>query len=117
MSFLTKLLPSWVPLALGALLAAGLVGAYFAWQDHERTLGAAKVEAADAKAVAAQATKDAKLSAALAVKLQGQVSQLQTIAAAGGQRIDLEPMQPGSAAEIDAAKAVRCMLGVKDSCE
>lgn len=69
MGVLFKLLPSWVPLALGGLLIAGLIGGYFVWRGQQREIGRQEIIAADAKAIAVQKEADAKLSAALVVKL------------------------------------------------
>jgi hypothetical protein len=79
-SFLLKLLPSWVPLALGGLLIAGLIAGYFGWQAHQREIGAQKVIAADAKAVADQAVKDKALSETLIAKLEGEKRALEASA-------------------------------------
>ncbi len=70
MSWFLKLLPSWVPLALGGLLIAGLVAGYFGWVHHQREIGRAEIIAADAKAVADQAVKDKALSERLVVDLE-----------------------------------------------
>ncbi len=103
-----------IPLAwkIGAIaaLVALIAGGYFAWRGHERALGAAAVELADAKAVAAQQAKDAVLNRQLAVKLQARVTLLEDIAAQGGRRIENTPLEPGSDAEAAAAATVRCML-------
>lgn len=80
MGFLLKLLPSWVPLALGALLIAGLVGGYFAWAAHQRAIGAAAVEVADAKAIAKQKEEDAKLSAKLVADREARIRALEASA-------------------------------------
>jgi hypothetical protein len=68
MSWLTKLLPSWVPLALAGVLLAALTAGYFVWQSKEREIGRAQVEAADAKALAKQKADDAALSADIIAK-------------------------------------------------
>lgn len=102
-------LPWKIGAAVGLLLA--LVGGYEAWAWHERTLGAADLAAANAKAIVVQQAADAKTSAALLVKLQAQNTQLQAIATAAGQKIALDPVVPGSQAEQDAAEAIRAMLG------
>ncbi len=91
-----------------------LAGAYFGWQAHERLLGAAAVELADAKAVAAQAVRDREAAAKLLVTLQANLTRMQAIASAGNAKIDLEPVVPGSPAEIDAAAAIRCLLQKTD---
>ena len=95
MSFLFKLLPSWVPLALGGLLVAGLVAGYFGWQHHERALGAALVEAADAKAVAEQREKDARLSAELVARQAAELDALRNRAATIITRIERVPVTTG----------------------
>lgn len=54
-----------------------LVGAYAAWAAHQRALGAAAIEVADAKAIAAQKEKDAKLSADLVAAREARIRQLE----------------------------------------
>lgn len=70
MGSLTKLLPPWVPLALVGLLIVGLIGGYFVWRGQQREIGRQEIIAKDAKALADQAVKDAKLSADLAEQLE-----------------------------------------------
>lgn len=104
-----------LPWKLGAVAALllSLFGGYEAWAYHERSLGAAKLEAANQKAIVDQQAKDAKQSAALLVQLQAKVTALSDIATKAGQKIDLEPVLPGSPQEQDAAEAIRAMLGAK----
>lgn len=59
------------------LLIALVVGGYAAWAHHQRALGAAAVELADAKAIAVQKEKDAELSAALVAKREDRIRQLE----------------------------------------
>lgn len=59
------------------LLVALLIGGYFAWAAHQRALGAAAVEVADAKAIAKQKENDAKLSADLVEKREARIRQLE----------------------------------------
>lgn len=61
----------------GLLLITGI---YFGWQYHERKLGAAAVEVADAKAVADQKTKDAALSAIIVAERENRIRQLEASA-------------------------------------
>ena len=70
MGVLLKLLPSWAPLALGGLLIAGLIGGYYVWRGQQREIGRLEIIAADAKAVADQKEKDARLSADLVNALE-----------------------------------------------
>lgn len=113
MGALLKLVP--LPWKIGGIvfLALTVFGSYQAWAYHERSLGAAKVEAANQRAIVTQQAKDAKQSAALLVQLQAKVTALSEIAAKAGQKIDLEPVLPGSPQEQDAAEAIRAMLGVR----
>lgn len=113
MGALLALVP--LPWKIGGIvfLALAAFGSYQGWAYHERTLGAAKVEAANAKAIVKQQEKDAKQSTALLVQLQAKVTALSDIAAKAGQKIDLEPVLPGSPQEQDAAEAIRAMLDVK----
>jgi hypothetical protein len=76
-----KLLPSWVPLALGGLLIAGLIGGYFVWRGQQREIGRQEVIAADAKAVAEQAIRDRDLSRQLVDYLQNNIAQREATAA------------------------------------
>lgn len=114
MSLLGKMLPAWVPLAVGAVLLAGAVGGYFEWRAHQRALGAALVEASDAKAVAAQAVADKAAATKLLITLQANLTKMQATTAAGTAKIDLEPVVPGSPAEADAAATIRCLLQKTD---
>lgn len=61
-------------------LVAIVVGGYFAWSAHQRALGAAAVEVADAKAVADQKTKDAALSAIIVAERENRIRQLEASA-------------------------------------
>lgn len=60
-----------------AILVALVVGAYFAWAAHQRALGAAAVEIADAKAIAKQKEDDAILSARLVTEKEDKIRQLE----------------------------------------
>ena len=76
-------------LVIYGLLAIGLVGGYFAWAYHERTLGAAEIRAADAQALAAdrgrrleRARQDAKTNEDAVHDLQAELARLAADAAA-----------------------------------
>lgn len=58
-------------------LIALLTGGYFAWAAHQRALGAAAVELADAKAIAKQREADAALSAKLVEQSEAKIRQLE----------------------------------------
>jgi len=81
MNFLLKLLPSWMPLALGGLLIAGLIGGYYVWRGQQREIGRQEIIAADAKAVAEQAIKDRDLSRQLIAYMQNNIAQREASAA------------------------------------
>ena len=70
MGALLKLLPPWVPVALGGVLIVALIGGYLGWVHHQREIGRLEIIAADAKALADQKEKDARLSADLVEQLQ-----------------------------------------------
>lgn len=110
MGWLFKLLPSWVPLALGGVILAGVVGGYFAWQHHERMIGAAAIEASNQKAIIAQQAKDAQLSREQILKLQGRIEQIDATAAPIRERIIHVPVTtscgPAIAAAADGVRAL-----------
>ena len=104
MSLLTKLLPSWVPLALGGLLLAGLVSGYFVWRGQQREIGRQEIIAADAKAVAEQAIKDRELSEKLVAYLQNNIAAREATAAPVREVIRyVTPSSCPSDAALDAA--------------
>lgn len=74
------LIPTAWKLGGAAILVALVVGGYFAWAAHQRALGAAAVEIADAKALAAQKEKDAALSADLVARREARIRQLEASA-------------------------------------
>jgi|GEM_PF-5567442 len=109
MNFLRLIpLPWKIGASIGLLIA--LWGGYEAWAYHERSLGAANLAAKNAQAIAKQQAEDAALNRKLAIALQARVTQLEAVATAAGQKIDQDPVEPGSQADVDAAAAVRCML-------
>lgn len=75
-----SLIPTAWKIGGAVLLVAVVVGGYFAWSAHQRALGAAAVEIADAKAVAAQKEKDAALSADLVAQREARIRQLEASA-------------------------------------
>lgn len=99
-----------IKLLVGVIGIALVTGLYFGWQQHERALGAANVEASNFAAIAQQNMKDAVLSKQIAIKLQARVSQLEAAAQQGNAAIDLAPPDPGSPADEAAAAAVNAML-------
>ena len=74
------LIPTAWKIGGAVLLVALIVGGYFAWAHHQRALGAAAVEIADAKAIAAQKEKDAALSADLVAQREARIRQLEASA-------------------------------------
>ena len=100
----------------GGVLLLALTGAYFGWQHHERMLGAAAIEAADAKALAQQKTKDAELSAALVTDLQNKLTNREATAQPVREVIRNVTTPCGSASGPDvdaAAEFVRHALAPK----
>lgn len=80
MGMLLKLVPSWVPLALGGLLIVGLATGYFVWRGQQREIGRQEIIAADAKAVAEQKDKDAALSRRLVEEREVRIRALEASA-------------------------------------
>jgi hypothetical protein len=62
---LLALLPPWAPLALAGVLLAAVAAGFFALRSAWRAEGAAQIEVANQKAIAAQKARDAALSAEL----------------------------------------------------
>ena len=105
---LIGLLPSWVPFAALGLLAVGLVGGFFALKASWQAEGAAKVIAADQKAVIDQQQKDARLSAELVARQAAEIATLQDKAQTVITRIDNAPKTTGCGPVMrDASHGVR----------
>lgn len=96
-----------LPYIVGILLVAGV---YFGWASHEKALGAAQIEASNMAEIAMQNQKDAATNKKIAVQVQAQKTQVEAKAQAAGVKIDTDPVEPGSQADIDAAAAVNCMI-------
>lgn len=94
--------------AIGLIVV--LAGAYFGWQAHERSLGAAKVIAADTKAVTDQQAKDAALSAKETAATKAKTDALDAIAKPAEDKIKADT---DDQADKDAACAIRKMEGAK----
>ena len=65
------LLTRFLPYIIGA---AALVAVYFGWQYHQREIGRQEIIAKDAKELAAQKERDAKLSADLVDELRAKLN-------------------------------------------
>jgi hypothetical protein len=101
-------LPSWVPFAALGLLLAGLAGGVFALRAAWQAEGAARVIAADQKAVIEQQQKDARLSAELVAKQAVEIAALQDKAQTVITRIDNAPKTTGCGPVMrDASRGVR----------
>jgi hypothetical protein len=101
-------LPSWVPFAALGLLLAGLAGGVFALRAGWQAEGAARVIAADQKAVIEQQQKDARLSAELVAKQAVEIAALQDKAQTVITRIDNAPKTTGCGPVMrDASRGVR----------
>lgn len=98
-----KPLPSWVPLALGGLLIAGLIGGYFVWRGQQREIGRQEIIAKDAKALAEQAVKDAALSASLVQGLRQELNAREATVAPVRERIVRVGTECSKATGPDAA--------------
>jgi len=105
MGLLFKMLPSWVPLAVGGVLIAGLIGGYFVWRGQQREIGRQEIIAKDAKALAEQKEKDAKLSADLVEDLQRKLTARETTVAPVRERIIRVATECSKATGPDAAAA------------
>jgi hypothetical protein len=101
-------LPSWVPFAATGVLALGLAGGFFALKASWQAEGAAKVVAADQKAVIEQQQKDARLSAELVARQAAEIANLQDKARTVITRIDNAPKTTGCGPVMrDASRGVR----------
>jgi hypothetical protein len=89
------MLPPWVPFAVAGVLLAGLVGGFFALKASYEAEGAAKVIAADQRAVLKQQAADAELSAALVANQAAEIAALQDKAQTVITRIDHAPTTNG----------------------
>src|SRR5436189_151148 len=91
-----------------AILIVMLAGGYAAWTYHQREIGAAKVIAADAEAVARQKAKDAETSARLVNELEAKNRALEASAAQVREVIRYVPVTSSCGPAVgSAAKWVR----------
>ena len=107
-SALLGVLPSWVPFAAIGVLAAGLAVGFFALKASWQAEGAARVIAADQKAVIEQQQKDARLSAELVTRQAAEIAVLQGKAQTVITRIDNAPKTTGCGPVMrDASRGMR----------
>ncbi|MGE5149755.1 MAG: hypothetical protein ACM3II_06495 [Rhodospirillaceae bacterium] len=105
---LLGVLPPWVPFAAIAVLAVGLAGGLFALKASWQAAGAARVIAADQKAVIEQQQKDARLSAKLVARQAAAIAILQDKAQTVIARIDNAPKTTGCGPVMrDASRGMR----------
>ena len=105
-------LPSWVPFAVGGALLAGLVAGAFALRASWQAEGAAKVAAADQKAVIDQQRRDAALSAEIIARQAGQLAALSAKADSLVKRIDDAPKTTGCGPVMrDASRGLHELFG------
>lgn len=78
-----NIIPLWMKAAAVAFVLSVVIGGFFAWRAHERAIGAAAVEAADAKALAEREKKDADLNRRLLEGRDLYIRELES--SAGGQ--------------------------------
>lgn len=106
---LLSLIP--LPWKIGAAigLVVALAGAYFGWAYHERSLGAAKVIAADQKAIDQRAAKDKVLSDKDLLKLKAATGAIDSVAEPAKDKIATDTPEQ---ADKDAACAIRKMGGL-----
>lgn len=112
MSWLFKMLPSWMPLVLGGLLLAGIVAGYFAWTYHQREIGRQEIIAKDAKALAEQKEKDAALSANLVAELREAIDRRDRTAQPVREVIRRDATPCAAATGADAAAVEQWMRSV-----
>jgi hypothetical protein len=107
-SVLDAVLPPWVKFGAIALLAIGLAGGFFALKASWQAEGAARVIAADQKAVIEQQQKDARLSAELVARQAAEIATLQDKAQTVITRIDNAPKTTGCGPVMrDASRGMR----------
>lgn len=88
-----------------AFLLLVAVGAYFGWQQHQREIGRLELVAKDAKELADQKVKDAKLSGELVTKLQQQIRDRESTAQPVREVIRrvVTPCSTATGPDVDAA--------------
>lgn len=112
MSLLDGLIPPWVKLAAIGVLLVALVGGFFALKSSWQAEGAAKVIAADQKAVLEQQAKDAKLSAELVASQAAKIAALQDKVQTIITRIDHAPSTSGCGPVMrDASRGLHDLFG------
>ncbi len=105
---LLGVLPPWVPFVAIGLLAVGLAVGFFALKGSWQAEGAARVIAADQKAVIEQQQKDARLSAELVARQAAEIAVLQDKAQTVITRIDNAPKTTGCGPVMrDASRGMR----------
>jgi hypothetical protein len=105
---LLGLLPSWVPFAAVGVLVLGLAGGLLALRESWQAEGAARVIAADQKAVIEQQKRDAALSAAIIGRQAEQLAALAAKANSVITRIDHAPVTTGCGPVMrDASRGLR----------
>ena len=105
---LLGVVPPWVPFAAIGLLAVGLAVGIFALKASWQAEGAARVIAADQKAVIEQQQKDARLSAELVARQAAEIAVLQDKAQTVITRIDNAPKTTGCGPVMrDASRGMR----------
>jgi len=113
---LLDLLPWWLPLALAGVLAVAVIGGGFVLRSSWQAEGAAKVAAADQKAVIEQQRRDAALSAGIIARQAEQLAALSAKADSLVKRIDDAPKTTGCGPVMrDASRGLHELFGRADA--